>query len=437
MPDHRNLVLGLGKTGVSVVRWLTARGESVTVNDSRSEPPGTEALREYGDAVRCNFGGFQESLLGDVNRIIVSPGISRSESIIRAAFGRGIPVIGDIELFASVVAAPVVAVTGTNGKSTVTTLVAEMIRSAGYRVYAGGNLGEPALDLLDRPTPDFYMLELSSYQLESTSGLTTAAAVVLNVSPDHMDRYSDLNDYAAAKSKIYGKSTVAVVNADDPIVVKMDINSAKRVSFGLIDTDADYTVRDEWVVHHNERIIRVADIRLPGLHNVANALAALALGSAIGLPRNAMTSVLRTFSGLPHRMQVVAEHHGVRYVDDSKGTNVGATVAAVEGLSEPVVLVAGGDGKGQDFAPLQAAFKGRVKHAILIGRDKEILARSISSVCAVEFAEDMDSAVLAASRAAKSGDIVLLSPACASLDMYKDYAERGNRFAIAAQRLSA
>jgi len=437
MTNRRNLVLGLGKTGVSVVRWLLAHGEDVTVNDSRIDPPGCEEIRDLGAAVRTTFGQFDSELLSGVDRIVVSPGISAREKILQDADQRGIPVVGDIELFAQAHTAPVVAVTGTNGKSTVTTLLAAMIEHSGKMAYAGGNLGEPALELLTRATPDFYVLELSSYQLESTSSLRLEAAVVLNVTPDHMDRYDDLAAYSQAKARIFKNARVAVVNADDPIVKGMDIGNARRVQFGTGSSGIEYTVDQDWIVVAGERLMRVQELGIPGMHNAVNALAALAMGDAIGLPRDSMLATLRGFSGLPHRMQVVAEHDGVIFIDDSKGTNVGATIAAIAGLPQPIVLIAGGDGKGQDFSPLSRAFAGRVRYAVLIGRDREAIAAAVATVCPTEYAVDMDSAVSAAAKAAQPGDVVLLSPACASLDMYRNYSERGLAFARAARRLSA
>jgi UDP-N-acetylmuramoylalanine--D-glutamate ligase len=312
-----------------------------------------------------------------------------------------------------------------------------MVSAAGKVPYAGGNLGDPALDLLSRPRPDYYVIELSSYQLESTETLKPAAATVLNVTADHMDRYTDLAAYAAAKERVYRRAETGVVNEDDPIVSQMKIPDGERISFGLSGNSLDFTALNDWLIVRGEKVLPLSDIRIPGLHNIANALAALALGDSIGLPVSAMTKALKEFRGLPHRMQLVAEHDGVRFVDDSKGTNVGATVAAVSGLEGPLVLVAGGDGKEQDFSPLKDAFAGKVRHAVLIGRDRELLARALRTVCSTEFAADMNDAVIAAARIARPGEIVLLSPACASLDMFRDYADRGDRFADAARRLSA
>ncbi len=441
MTPRRNLVVGLGKTGLSVARWLLARGESVTVTDSRSQPPGLDGLRALGSSVVTHLGGFDSNLLATADRIVLSPGVSRGESLVCAALERGLPVVGDVELFARASQVPTVAITGTNGKSTVTTLVAEMALAAGRRALAGGNLGEPALDLLAQPEPELYVLELSSYQLESTDSLTLLAAAVLNVTPDHMDRYPSLPAYASAKARIYANAMLAVVNEDDPVVCAMPAAGQRRVGFSITHQQADFTIlataTGPALAHAGVALLPLADLRLPGRHNAANALAALAIGCELGLPMAPMLATLRAFGGLPHRTQVVAERHGVRFVDDSKGTNVGATLAAVEGLSEPLVVIAGGDGKGQDFTPLAAAFRGRVRHVVLIGRDRLRLAQVFEGVCPFEFADDMDAAVIAAARVAHEGDLVLLSPACASFDMYRDYVARGEAFAAAARRLAA
>jgi UDP-N-acetylmuramoylalanine--D-glutamate ligase len=440
MTVRRNLVVGLGKTGLSVVRWLVASGEAVAVTDSRAEPPGLDALRALGSAVVTHLGGFDVGALSSADRIVLSPGVSRAEPLVRAALERGLPVVGDVELFARASAAPTVAITGTNGKSTVTTLVAEMAQAAGLRVRAGGNLGEPALDLLAQPAPELYVLELSSYQLESTDSLSLRAAVVLNVTPDHMDRYASVAAYAAAKARIYSNASVAVVNEDDPVVREMPAPGQRRIGFSIAGV-ADFSIvagaSGPALARGGVALLPLSEMRLPGRHNAANALAALAIGSELGLALEPMLATLRSFGGLAHRTQVVAERGGVRFVDDSKGTNVGATLAAVEGLAEPLVVIAGGDGKGQDFTPLAAAFRGRVRHVVLIGRDRLRLAAALEGACPCEFADDMDAAVVAAARVARAGDLVLLSPACASLDMFRDYAARGDAFAAAARRLAA
>ncbi len=433
MAVRQNVVVGLGRSGLSAARWLAQQGESVVVTDSRLAPPGLSELRVSHEAIVTRLGGFDLTLLESADRIVLSPGVSRQEPIVREALSRGLPVVGDVELFAQANPVPVVAVTGTNGKSTVTTLVAEMAKAAGVSAWAGGNLGEPALDLLAKPAPQFFVLELSSYQLESTHTLQLVAAAVLNVTPDHMDRYDSTDSYAAAKARIFEHAVVAVVNVDDPRVTSMRRSGQRSVGFSVEKPKADYSLLsiDGVVVlaHCGRALMPVRDMKLPGRHNAANALAAIAIGTEMGLPMEAMLRTLSEFSGLPHRSQLVAECRGVRFIDDSKGTNVGATIAAVMGLIEPLVVIAGGDGKGQDFSPLAAAFTNRVRHAVLIGRDREQLASALSGVCEIAFANDMDAAVQLAFRVAKPGDIVLLSPACASLDMYKDYADRGLKFA--------
>ncbi|HXQ31714.1 MAG TPA: UDP-N-acetylmuramoyl-L-alanine--D-glutamate ligase [Steroidobacteraceae bacterium] len=441
MALRRNLVVGLGKTGVSAVRWLHARGEGVAVTDSRLAPPGLDALGTLGGYFPLHLGGFDLALLDSTDRIVLSPGVSRHEPLVREALARGITVLGDIELFARVKQAPAVAITGTNGKSTVTTLIAEMARAAGRRVLAGGNLGEPALDLLSAPVPELYVLELSSFQLESTDSLELVAAAVLNLTPDHLDRYGSLDEYAAAKARIFAHAATAIVNLDDPRVASLPRAGQRRVGFSLTRADADWGLvtagGEASLSRAGEPLLPLRELRLPGRHNAANALAALAVGAVAGLPLAPMLATLRHFAGLAHRSEWVAERRGVRFIDDSKGTNVGATVAAVEGLAGPLIVIAGGDGKGQDFAPLAAAFRGKVRHAVLIGHDREQLARALAGACSTEFAHDMDAAVAAAARAAVPGDCVLLSPACASLDMFRDYAHRGEMFAAAARSLDA
>jgi UDP-N-acetylmuramoylalanine--D-glutamate ligase len=353
-----------------------------------------------------------------------------------------LPIIGDIELFARSGAAPVAAITGTNGKSTVTTLLASMAVRAGITARAGGNLSPPALDLLDGPAAGLYVLELSSYQLETTHSLEPAAAAVLNVTPDHMDRYPDMAAYAAAKARIFDRCGVAVLNADDPLVAAMARPGQRTLTFSLhADRDADYYIRHDagrdWLCHRGEALLPVDSLRIAGAHNAANALAALALGDALGLKRAAMLAALQEFPGLPHRAAWVADIHGVRYVNDSKGTNVGATLAAVAGFKGPLLVIAGGDGKNQDFSPLRAAFAGKVRHLLLIGRDAPQIEAALQGACPIERCASLQAAVIAAARLARAGDTVLLSPACASLDMFRDYAHRGEVFADAVQRLAA
>jgi UDP-N-acetylmuramoylalanine--D-glutamate ligase len=447
-----SVVVGLGKTGASCVRYLTKRGDRVSATDSRGAPPGLKELGELAAAVDLRLGGFDLSLLEGASQVLMSPGVSLDEPIAKAARARGIDVLGDVELFAREVHAPVIGVTGTNGKSTVTTLVARMAAAAGRRVLAGGNLGEPALDLLEQPTPELYVLELSSFQLETTSSLTLKAAVVLNVTADHLDRYSSVAAYARAKGRIFAKASTVVLNADDPWVLAMrdreyDGGAARTVTFSTERTDVDFSLvrsgTQIFLARRGERLLDIGRMRISGLHNAANALAALALGEAVGLPDRAMLEALEQFPGLSHRSSWVADIGGVRYIDDSKGTNVGATIAAVAGMAGPLVMIAGGEGKGQDFTPLAGAFRGKVREAVLIGKDAPAIAAALEGVCRTETvaskeaAAAMQAAVEAAHRIAVAGDTVLLSPACASLDMFRDYGHRGDVFAAAVLKLKA
>ena len=436
----RALVLGLGRTGVSAARYLDRKGLAVRVADTRATPPGVDLLRSGVPSAELLTGAFTAGLLDDVAQVVISPGLSLQEPVVRAALERGLPVVGDIELFAREAGAPVAAVTGTNGKSTVTTLVAELAAAGGCSALAGGNLGEPALDLLQQPTPGLYVLELSSFQLETTHSLRTATSTVLNVTPDHMDRYASVEDYAAAKARIFDGCDVAVINADDPLVRTMPRVGQAVVSFSLVSRDADYTLEqapEPMIVRRGEPLLPLSSMRLQGLHNAANAMAALAMVEALDLPLAPALAALCAFGGLPHRSQWVADIRGVRFINDSKGTNVGATLAAVQGMSGPLVVIAGGDGKNQDFSELRDAFRGKVRHVVLIGRDAAVLAATLTGICSTERAADMGAAVRAARAAAQEGDTVLLSPACASLDMYRDYTHRGDEFAAAVRSLAA
>jgi UDP-N-acetylmuramoylalanine--D-glutamate ligase len=436
-----SVVVGLGKTGVSCVRYLSKRGVPVSATDSRRAPPGLAELGDLANGIDLRLGGFDLSLLDGASQLLMSPGLSLEEPIVLAARDRGIEVLGDVELFARNVRAPVIGITGTNGKSTVTTLVARMAAAAGRTVLAGGNLGVAALDLLEDPVPDLYVLELSSFQLETTSSLRLQAAVVLNVTADHMDRYGSLAAYAQAKSRIFARAAMVVLNADDPLVAAMRRADGRTVTFSIERADADYallrTGSRTLLARHGVALLDAARMKITGLHNAANALAALALGDAVGLPMDKMLEELETFAGLPHRSEWIADLGGVRFIDDSKGTNVGATIAAVAGMPGPLVVIAGGLAKGQDFAPLAQAFRGKVRHAVLIGADAPALAAALKGVCSVEMAGSMQDAVEAAARHAQPGDSVLLSPACASFDMFRDYGHRGDVFAAAVRSLVA
>jgi UDP-N-acetylmuramoylalanine--D-glutamate ligase len=440
----RVLVVGLGKTGMSCARFLARSGAAVAVTDTRVEPPGLDAIRRELPDVALFLGGFDRSAFAAAELVVVSPGVSVEEPAIREARARGVPVLGDVELFAQAVQAPVAAITGSNGKSTTTMLLGEMARIAGRRVAVGGNLGEPALDLLD-PAVELYVLELSSFQLETTESLAPAVATVLNVSADHMDRYADLGAYAAAKARIFRSAAVAVVNRDDPAVVAMP-GGRERRGFTLGEPAAgDYGVRLRdgvaWLCRGDEPLLPAADVAIPGSHNRANALAALAMGDALGLPLDAMREALRGFRGLPHRTQLVAEVGDVRYYDDSKGTNVGATAAALEGFADGTaartVLIAGGDGKGQDFSALGPLLARTARCVVLIGRDAPLIEAALDAATPRVRARDMADAVRLAAANARPGDRVLLSPACASFDMFRNYEHRGEVFAEAVRRLPA
>ncbi len=435
----RSVIVGLGRTGVSVAQHLAARGHRLVVTDTRADPPGLAQLRRLVPEAVTALGGFDPAVLDGANQIVVSPGVSLAEPLLRKAASLGLDLIGDIELFAREAGGRVVGITGTNGKSTVTTLVGEFAKAAGLEVRVGGNLGEPALDLLAGPPAAMYVLELSSYQLETTHSLQLEAAAVLNLTPDHLDRYRNVAEYAAAKARIFERAATAIVNLDDGIVVRMPRPGQRRVGFSLRRRDADFRLmaRDggDWLAAGTEPLFPVCNLRLPGRHNAANALAALAVGSVCGFPREAMTGVLRRFPGLPHRAERVRDWRGIAWIDDSKGTNVGATVAAIEGLDGPLVLIAGGEGKDQDFAPLGPASKGKVRHAVLIGRDAPLLAAALARCCPVSFADSMETAVAVAASIAQPGSTVLLSPACASFDMFRDYAQRGEAFAAAVRGL--
>jgi UDP-N-acetylmuramoylalanine--D-glutamate ligase len=439
--DKYAVIVGLGTTGLSCARYLHAHGWRLAVTDTRAAPPQLPALTALDPSIPVRLGRLDPSLLAGAVCVVASPGLSLQEPFFAEARRMGLEIVGDIELFARAVDAPVVGITGTNGKSTVTTLLGRMAARAGLRAPVGGNLGEPALDLLASGT-ELYVLELSSYQLETVSSLHCRAATVLNVSPDHLDRYPDLAAYAAAKARIFARCDLAVINLDDPLVVAMPRAATRTLSFSLrAAIGADYAIARcdgrWWLTRREEPLLALAEMRIQGLHNAANALAAIALGEALELPMPAMLEELRSFEGLAHRSQWIADVDGVSYIDDSKGTNVGATLAAVAGMEGPLVLILGGEGKNQDFAPLAAAFRGKVRHAVLIGRDAPLIQGVLAGVCPVARATTLPGAVAAAAAAARPGDTVLLSPACASFDMFRDYKHRGQVFAEAVRELAA
>ena len=441
--ERRTLVVGLGKTGLSVARYLSGRGLPVAIVDSRAEPPGLEALRADLPAdVALFLGGFEAAAFERAEQIIVSPGVALATPQIAAARARGVAVIGDIELFAQAAAAPVVAITGSNGKSTVTTLLSAMAQRAGLQVRTGGNIGTPALDLLAETEPDLYLLELSSFQLETTHSLQPAAAVVLNISADHLDRYPDIEAYAAAKAGVYRHATLQVVNADDPAAARLADPERPQVRYTQqVPAAGDYGIRasagSRWLACGDEWIMPVAGIGMSGRHNSGNALAALALGAALGLPRDAMIEALREFHGLPHRMQRITVRDGVSWYNDSKGTNVGATLAAIDGIEGKVVLIAGGDAKDADLSPLVAALQRKGRGAVLMGKAAAELQALLTGTLPVVRADAMAQAVGLAAGMAQPGDAVLLSPACASTDMFRDFQERGDVFVAAVRELDA
>ena len=438
--DGKVLVVGLGKTGLSCARFLSKKGLQVAVTDSRDNPPGLEAVREEMPELPLFLGGFNPSAFESADCLVVSPGLSLNEGVIGDAWKRGVPVVGDIELFARYADAPVVAITGSNGKTTVTTLLGEMAKEAGIKVAVGGNIGEPALDLLDKGA-ELYVLELSSFQLDTTETLSPGVSTVLNVSADHMDRYPSFDAYAASKAGIYRYADKRVFNGDDPQVMKMADVRPGDVIFALREPgDNEYGIRQEsgktWLCRGDEKLLTADELLIPGWHNIANALAATALADLMGISAEAQLKVLRRFRGLPHRSQLVAEHNGIRWYNDSKGTNVGATAAALDGLvagDGRVILIAGGDCKGAEFADLVAVAERTTRTLILIGRDAEMIEEVMQGHVEVDHAADMDQAVEKAAVHARPGDCVLLSPACASFDMFDNYMHRGDVFCRAVE----
>jgi len=438
--EHRTLIIGLGKTGLSCARFLAKQGVPFIVMDDREQPPELPALREQFPDTELLLGGFDTTVMESCNQIIISPGVSLYDPEIAKIIDSGVPVVGDIEIFARHADAPVIAITGSNGKSTVSAMVAEMARTAGRVVRLGGNFGMPALDLLADSPPDLYVLELSSFQLESTMSLNCTAAAVLNLSPDHLDRYRTMEEYLDAKLRIYRGDGAVIVNADDPLLKNHTPAARKLLYFGSgVPQPGQYGVRKRhgelWLAKGGECLMPVSELHINGFHNVSNALAALALGDAAGLPQGAMLKALKSFKGLPHRMEWVAEWDGVTWYNDSKGTNVGATVAALQGLNGKAVLIAGGLGKGADFSLLKEAVAQKCRAVVLIGRDAPLIEKALDRVVPVVHAGDMQDAVQQASHYATSGDSILLSPACASFDMFVNYEDRGRVFVAAVKDL--
>ncbi len=439
--QHYILVVGLGLTGMSVVRYLKDQHKEVVVVDSRTEPPGLDALREKYPDVPVYTGDFDEALFMGAVQIVVSPGVPLSEPAIQHGMQQGVESIGDVELFARQVKAPVIAITGSNGKSTVTMLVGEMAKQAGLNAAVGGNIGVPVLDLLNQHA-DLYVLELSSFQLETCSSLKPVASTVLNISADHMDRYDDLGTYTKVKQTIYKQCKVGVINRDDEKVKTMTTGQNFISGFTLHEPAiGDFGLREfngeTCLCKGGKKLIAASEVKLTGRHNIANALAALALGEAASIPMNDMLQTLRQFSGLPHRTQWIANKQNVDWYNDSKGTNVGATLAAIEGLEikNKIILIAGGIAKNADFSALKNTVKEKVRLVVLMGRDAPQIEQALQDVVPVMYAKDMDDAIHIAADLAHIGDSVLLSPACASFDMFRGFEHRGEVFAEAVELL--
>lgn len=442
--DHFRIVVGLGKSGMSLVRFLARQGVPFAVADTRENPPELATLRLQFPQVEVRCGELDVEFLCRAQELYVSPGLALATPALQEAAKRGVKLSGDIELFARHAKAPIVAITGSNAKSTVTTLVGDMARAAGKRVAVGGNLGTPALDLLADDI-ELYVMELSSFQLETTERLNAEVATVLNVSEDHMDRYADMQAYHLAKHRIFRGARQVVVNRGDalsrPLVAdqlpcwSFGLNKPDFKAFGLIEEDGE-----KYLAYQFEKLMPVRELKVRGAHNQANALAALALGHAVGLPFEPMLAALRAFTGLAHRCQWVRELRGVAYYDDSKATNVGAALAAIEGLGADIdgklVLIAGGDGKGADFSGLTAPVARYCRAVVLLGRDAELIATALGDAVPLVRVKTLDEAVQRCAELAREGDAVLLSPACASLDMFKNFEERGRLFAQAAEGLS-
>ncbi len=436
--------MGLGKTGLSCARYLSAMGMGFSVVDSRNNPPLLAEFRKEFPDVSVSTGEFSESDLAQATQLIVSPGISLKHPVIEAAASAGAEITGDIDIFCRSVSKPVVAITGSNAKSTVTTLVGEMLQGCGLRVAVGGNIGTPALDLLRQGDVDIYVLELSSFQLETSHNLAAEVATVLNISEDHMDRYDGLQQYHQAKHRIFRGCRAAIVNRDDPLSSPLVDDSVRLTSFGLGVPDlGQFGVisheSKEWLSLGTDPLLPVDDLKIPGRHNISNALVALAIVHSLHLPLTGALHALKNFNGLPHRCQWVAEINGITYINDSKATNNGAALAAIEGIGKSItgkiLLIAGGDGKGADFSPLKPAIEKYVKRTLLIGRDAPLMARTFAGT-PIEHCDSLQLAVTEAAKQAGTGDVVLLSPACASFDMFSGFEQRGEMFMRAVQEVT-
>jgi UDP-N-acetylmuramoylalanine--D-glutamate ligase len=452
LKNKRVLVLGLGETGLSALRWLDKQGAILSVADSRDNPPNIDALMKAMPNLSIYKGKFQQEVLLSAEVIVISPGVPLSDPSVKVAIAHGIPVIGDVELFAQyrLKNTKVIGITGSNGKTTVTSLVGEICKQAGLKTIVAGNIGLPVLDALQMEVPDIYVLELSSFQLETTNSLILDAATILNVTEDHMDRYATFEDYANAKVRILTHAAAAILNRDDAMTLAMSLenNTHRRTfTFGLNEalTASDFGLINaeglQYLAHGKCKLCKSSELKITGQHNLANALAAAALSDAVGIDKESIVAALRNFTGLPHRVEWVANIDNVDYVDDSKGTNVGATCAAINGMTkndqpQKVVLIAGGDGKGQDFSPLASAVEKNCRAVVLYGRDANMIETVLLSTnVSIYQAHDLPEAVNIAKKIAVSGDAVLLSPACASFDMFKNYVHRSEVFIEAVKQL--
>ena len=427
-------IVGLGKTGLSCAQFLAQKNQPFAVMDSRVKPPQLKEFTKIFPNTELLIGKFSENLLERAQEIILSPGISLKEPLIAKQAKKGKSIVSDIELFAREIKKPVIAITGSNGKTTVATLIGLMMKAAGFNATVCGNIGEPVLQQI-RKKVDYYVIELSSFQLETTFSLHSNVAIILNISEDHMDRYATFQDYLCAKQRIYARCQAPIVNADEPKIWKHLLLTGKLLSFGL-ESSADFSLieckKQVYIAYYGERLVPIKELKLNAHHHLRNAMAALAIGTAVNIPMAIMLQVLRNFPGIRHRCQLIRKRHRVDYFNDSKGTNVGATQASIVSLGQlakgQLILIAGGQGKGADFYSLRESVKRYVKKVILIGEDASILERALKGYTIVENAESMHEAVNKAAKIAQAGDVVLLSPACASYDMFKNYEHRGDVF---------
>ncbi|MDT8397174.1 MAG: UDP-N-acetylmuramoyl-L-alanine--D-glutamate ligase [Pseudomonadales bacterium] len=447
MQDKRHgekVIVGLGLTGLSCARYLASKQENFMVVDSRKNPPGLAGLLMELPATKLELGEFSEETLNQASELIVSPGVDLRTPALHQAVEKGIPITGDIDIFSKAIQARIIAITGSNAKSTVVTLLGEMAAESGVDVMVAGNIGTPVLDLLKEKKRELYVLELSSFQLETTTNLGAEVATVLNMCADHMDRYDSMEAYHQAKHKIFSGCKKAVVNRDDPLSRPVLPGNIPTSSFGLsLPEPGHFGVKKQegidCLAYGTTVLMPATELKIIGMHNVSNALAALALGHAAGLDMDSMLAVLRKFPGLPHRCQWVAERNAIAYYNDSKGTNVGATIAAIRGLGQKtggkLVLIAGGVGKGAEFNELKKPIAEYCRLTILIGEDGPRIERALGAENRTVYASSMQEAVAMASALAISGDAVLLSPACASFDMFDNYQHRGEVFASAVNAL--